>query len=142
MSQMSQSSNRYHPRPGGVSRRSFLCSAGAGIAAAQSGQTAGPPMERAARILAVNDLDRRIWDDELDEFVPKRLYDMHGHLTRYELDLDPNKADSSRYNSPAGEFSRYGSLELLDATEKLLYPGREVTHMIAPSPPSRSVSIR
>ena len=136
---MPQPANRPQPRPSGVSRRSFLGSAGAGIAAASSqktlsSQTASTPMERAARILAINDLDRRVWNDELDDFVPQRLYDMHGHLTRYELDLDPDKAGTPRYNLPAGDFARYGSLELLDAAEKLLYPGRDVSHMLAPSP--------
>ena len=75
-----------------------------------------------------------MWNDELDAFVPKRLYDMHGHLTRYELDLDPNKAEKPLYNLPGGDFARYGSMELLNAAEKLLYPGRDVSHMLAPSP--------
>jgi glutamate-1-semialdehyde 2,1-aminomutase len=88
----------------------------------------------AAKLLKIQPLDREIWEDELDSFVPVRLYDMHAHLTRYELNLDPDKANTRRYQVSSGAFAKHGSLELLQDCEKLLYPGRHVTHMLAATP--------
>ena len=31
-------------------------------------------------------VDRRIWDEELDEFVPQRVFDVHTHIYRWEAD--------------------------------------------------------
>lgn len=121
-------------KPGSVSRRSFLASAAAGAAASQAPASPAEEIPDAAKILQINDLDRRIWEEELDDFVPERLFDMHGHLTRYELNLDPNKANTARYQLASGAFAKYGSLELLEAAERLLYPGRKVSHILAPTP--------
>jgi len=38
----------------------------------------------------------RIWQQELDEFVPARLYDMHSHLSRAEFNLAPEAKDADR----------------------------------------------
>ena len=46
--------------------------------------TISPPLER-------TDLDHRIWHEELDEFVPPRVFDVHTHIYRWAFNLDPNK---------------------------------------------------
>lgn len=87
------------------------------------------PLETAAAALGIHDLDRRIWSEELDEFVPRRVFDLHNHLTRAEFDL----GQQAPAPLPA-VFSQAGSMELLNACERLLYPGREVTHLIFAMP--------
>jgi glutamate-1-semialdehyde 2,1-aminomutase len=87
---------------------------------------------RAADVLQVNELDRRIWQQELEEFVPPQLYDMHSHLSRREFDLDHRARDSARTGKrePSSVLNDEGSLELLDEAEALLYPGRKVDRLL------------
>ena len=40
----------------------------------------------------INSLDTRIWEEELDDFVPPKVFDAHVHIYRWAFDLDPNKA--------------------------------------------------
>ena len=86
-------------------------------------------------VLKVNDLDRRIWQEELEEFVPPRLYDMHTHLSRAQFNLD-TRTDWTVHTwaDPAGIFDEEGSLEVLDSVEALLYPGRQVDHVLMGNP--------
>lgn len=89
----------------------------------------------ALELLRVNDLDRRIWKEELEEFVPLRLYDMHTHLSRARFNLDPKAKYTARgWTDPCGIFDKKGSLELLNSVEALLNPGREVDHLLMPDP--------
>jgi glutamate-1-semialdehyde 2,1-aminomutase len=38
-----------------------------------------------------NDLDRRIWEEELDGFVPAQVFDVHTHIYRWAFNLNPDK---------------------------------------------------
>jgi glutamate-1-semialdehyde 2,1-aminomutase len=97
---------------------------------------AGEPAEpNAAELLQVNELDRRIWQEELDAFVPARLYDMHTHLSRAQFNLDPKSNYTlPGWADPSGIFDEKGSLELLTEVESLLNPGRQVEHLLMPDP--------
>jgi glutamate-1-semialdehyde 2,1-aminomutase len=90
-------------------------------------------MVNARELLEINDLDERIWREELEEFVPARLYDMHNHLTRSEFDLSPPQ-EAAKSGGPATVLGKNCSLEVLDACEAVLYPGREVLHLLMPWP--------
>jgi glutamate-1-semialdehyde 2,1-aminomutase len=46
--------------------------------------TAQPPLER-------TDLDRRICAKELDAFVPRKVFDAHTHVYRWDFYTDPDK---------------------------------------------------
>lgn len=117
-----------------MQRREFLTRALTAPVVARTGIAASSAAEAqtdVAGLLKVNDLDRSIWQEELEAFVPARLYDMHGHLTRREFDLDPRP---ERYVLTSSAFRKEGTLELLDAANSLLCPGRDVTHLLAPNP--------
>ena len=43
-----------------------------------------PPLER-------NEVDRRIWEEELDDFVPPKVFDVHTHAYRWQFNTDPDK---------------------------------------------------
>ncbi|MEW5979561.1 MAG: amidohydrolase family protein [Acidobacteriota bacterium] len=120
-----------------VSRREILF--GAALVSLVAGK--GPPKTDKRRelptadLLQVNDLDRRIWQYELEEFVPSRLYDMHTHLSRAEFNLDPKSRYAAQiWTDPSATFDQHGSLELLSSVEKLLSPGRTVEHLLMPDP--------
>lgn len=72
----------------------------------------------------LNDLDRRIWQEELAEFVPQRVFDVHSHVYRWAFNLDPAK-DRGPYASTGGAFPE-ATWAFLNHCDELLMPGREV----------------
>jgi glutamate-1-semialdehyde 2,1-aminomutase len=111
-----------------VSRRALLGAASVLRAAAQSRAV------DVAGILQVNDLDRRIWAEELEEFVPKRIWDMHSHLGLYRFDTDPKRGQAPRYALNAAQLEKTATIDALEACNRLLYPGRTVTPFVLPNP--------
>src|SRR5262249_33047133 len=88
--------------------------------------TALPPLER-------TDLDRRIWEEELEDFVPRRIFDVHTHVYRWDFYLDPNK-ETSAYGALLGDTFANANWEFADACDRLLMPGREVNRLALPFP--------
>ena len=74
--------------------------------------------------LEPNDLDRRIWAEELDGFVPRRIFDAHTHVYRWAHNLDPAK-QSGPHAVTGGAFPE-ADWALLNEADRLLMPGREV----------------
>ncbi len=85
-----------------------------------------PPLER-------TDLDRRLWEEELEEFVPRQVFDVHTHLYRWAFYTDPNK-ESGPYRALLGSAFADATWELADACDRLLLPGREVHRLAFPYP--------
>ena len=85
-----------------------------------------PPLE-------FTSLDRRIWEEELQEFVPARVFDIHTHLYRWAFNTDPNK-ETGAYKQFAGTTFAEASWELADACDGLLFPGRTVHRLSFPFP--------
>jgi hypothetical protein len=88
--------------------------------------TRSPPLER-------TDLDRRIWEEELDAFVPQRIFDVHTHLYRWAFYLDPDK-DRGPYRALLGTTFAEANRERADVCDNLLMPGREVHRLAFPFP--------
>jgi hypothetical protein len=84
-------------------------------------------------VIEVNDLDRRIWQDELDEFVPRRVFDIHTHIYRWAFNLDPNK-DASAFGQMFVPQWTEATWELADACDAQLMPGRKVHRLAFPFP--------
>lgn len=75
--------------------------------------------------------DRQIWEEELEEFVPKRVYDAHCHLAcRANVAAD----------SPSLEHLTEVPFSTLQAWESQVLPGREV-HCLALAKPSIGVDV-
>ena len=85
-----------------------------------------PPVER-------TDLDLSIWRDELDEFVPRKVFDAHTHVYRWAFYLDPEK-DRGPYHAFAGTTWREATWELANAVDATLMPRREVHRLAFPFP--------
>lgn len=75
--------------------------------------------------IQLNELDREIWEEELAEFLPGRIYDVHTHV--YDL-----REEIAATADPVGV---YGSIwtdwpvsnwEMLNEADRVLMPGREV----------------
>jgi glutamate-1-semialdehyde 2,1-aminomutase len=80
-----------------------------------------------------NDLDRRIWAEELEGFVPRRVFDVHAHVYRWAFNTDPEKETGPFYELIGCGFpeSDWSALEACDA---VLMPGREVHRLAFPYP--------
>ncbi|MCA9178707.1 MAG: amidohydrolase family protein [Planctomycetales bacterium] len=79
------------------------------------------------------DLDERIWREELDEFVPRQVFDAHTHIWRWDFYLAADKETGSYRNFVRPEFE-HSDYALLDAVDAALMPGREVRRLAFPFP--------
>ena len=66
----------------------------------------------------VTDLDRRIWLEELDEFVPRRVFDAHTHIYHWDFYNHPQK-DQTGYYALFGRTIPEASWEMADACEQV-----------------------
>ena len=83
--------------------------------------------------LPLNDVDRRIWEEELVDFVPRRVFDVHTHLYRWAFNLDPRK-ETGAYHALLGEEYADATLEMANIIDATLMPGREVHRLSFPFP--------
>ena len=83
--------------------------------------------------IVLKDVDRRVWDEELADFVPERLYDVHTHIFDGRPDW-PMVLNGSPIEMPNVSMTNWAMLEEGDA---LLFPGREV-HRISFGNPLQS----
>lgn len=92
-------------------------------------------MLRVEDVLQYNDLDNRIWNEELDAFVPQRIYDLHTHLTHADFD----RGTKDRYDALGGVFELcyHADMSMLDHVDSLLMPGRSVERLVFPIPHKR-----
>src|SRR5579863_2918378 len=83
--------------------------------------------------LSLNDVDRRIWEEELAEFVPRQVFDVHTHLYRWAFNLDPEK-ETGAYHALLGHDYADATLEMANTIDAALMPGREVHRLSFPFP--------
>ena len=76
----------------------------------------------------LTDLDERIWREELDSFVPERVFDVHTHLYRWDHYGAPDK-ETSGYRRFLGDEFAHSSWDLADHYDRLLMPGRRVSRL-------------
>lgn len=81
----------------------------------------------------LNDLDVRIWSEDLDAWVPQRIFDVHTHIYDWRHNLDPNK-DASGMGKMLGDQWKVSSYPLCDAVDATLMPGRTVHRLAFPFP--------
>jgi len=85
------------------------------------------------RDLDPTDLDRQIWEDELADFVPDRVFDVHTHIYRWAFDLDPNRL-TGPFASSIGAYFPEVTWELADEVDATLFPGRQMERLSFPFP--------
>ncbi len=83
--------------------------------------------------LEFTDLDHRIWTEELNEFVPRQVFDVHTHIYRWAFNLDANK-DSSAFGKMLIPHWTEATWALANACDAQLMPGREVHRLAFPFP--------
>ena len=83
--------------------------------------------------LELTDLDRRIWEEELEEFVPPKIFDAHSHIYRWDFHTDPEK-ENGAYVKFVGTDYREVTFDFIDRIDAQLMPGREVHRLSFPFP--------
>jgi len=76
----------------------------------------------------LTDVDRRIWQEELEGFVPGRIFDVHTHVYRWDFNTDPEKDVGPLYDQigrpyPVTDWAR------LDRCDAILMPERQVSRL-------------
>lgn len=79
-----------------------------------------------ASITDYNQYDQQIWDEELNGFVPQRIFDAHIHM----LKLEHLSAGTSQRYTQCAE----ADLSTLQAWARTLYPGRQVHFLVLGTP--------
>ena len=81
-------------------------------------------------LFEVKDYDRKIYEEELRDFLPERILDVHTHVWLDELcdPVDPEIA-ARTVNRPE-MVAKDNSIEDLQETFRLLFPGKEVTALM------------
>lgn len=87
----------------------------------------------ASQPLTLTDLDRRIWEQELEAILPARIFDAHTHLYQWDHFRDPEK-ESGPYRALLGGEWANANRDLADACDAVLLPGREVHRLAFPFP--------
>ena len=82
--------------------------------------------------LEISNLDMQIWKEELSEFVPKKIYDIHTHIYRWEFNLD-SKKETGPY-SYQGKYFREVSMETAIQVDKIMMPDRIISRLSFPFP--------
>ncbi len=81
----------------------------------------------------IRDIDRRIWEQELDSFVPEKVFDAHSHIYKWDFNLDPHKNTGGMAKLVLPHYEQ-ASFALLDEADAALMPGREVHRLAFPFP--------
>ena len=77
-------------------------------------------------LFEVTDLDKKIWEEELKDFLPEKIIDIHTHVYKKEF-FDPVSTDGQKRtvswpNTVASE----NPIEDLQETYELMFPGKDV----------------
>jgi len=75
--------------------------------------------------LTYNDFDRRIWEEELQDFVPRKIFDVHTHLWDESCAGQDSPDSNLRLNA--------GSREM-DSWSRKIFPGRELDYLFLGTP--------
>jgi glutamate-1-semialdehyde 2,1-aminomutase len=82
--------------------------------------------------LEINDLDKKIWDEELNDFVPEKVYDVHTHIYQWQSNLDKNK-NTGPYKYQGENFLNV-SFDLLDKVDNRINAWKSCGEIIFPLP--------
>ncbi len=84
-------------------------------------------------LFPITDTDRRIYETQLDDFLPPELFDIHSHLWLESFWATPQSADLRTVSWPY-LVARDNSAADLAESYRLLFPGRRVVPMVFANP--------
>jgi len=88
-------------------------------------KTARADSSRTAYPVSYTESDRIIWEEDLDPFVPRRIFDAHIHLWR---------SDHIPADSPHQESRFPADMRLTDKWNRVMFPGRKFDYLVLGMP--------
>jgi len=79
------------------------------------------------------DIDKQIWDEELEDFVPKTIFDAHTHLYKWSHTIKPQQ-EPKGWQEMFGKTFPNVDWKLLNTADDLLFPSRKVHRLTAGMP--------
>lgn len=79
----------------------------------------------------LREIDRRIWEEELEAFIPPRIFDVHTHVYDWSHSVKPH-LEPKGWQEMIGKRFPLASWEMLAACDNLLLPGREIHRLTFP----------
>ena len=79
-------------------------------------------------------LDRQIWEEELSDFVPTRIFDAHCHIYRAGFDLNYRTALARKEDFKTETVWTDCDIDTVRQVERVLMPGRRITRLAFPFP--------
>ena len=77
-------------------------------------------------LFEVTEYDKKVWEEELKDFLPDKILDAHAHVYKSEF-FDPVPANTpKRTVSWTSTVAKDNSIEDLQETYKLMFPGKDV----------------
>ena len=79
-------------------------------------------------LFTVTDYDKKVYEEELKDFLPEKILDVHTHVWLDEL-VDPNdleSGDTKRTVTWPSLVAKQNSIEDLQETYRLMFPGKQV----------------
>lgn len=77
-------------------------------------------------LFEVTDYDRKIWEEELKDFLPEKILDVHTHVYLRRLITPPKTPQPKRTVSWTATIARENPIEDLQETYRLMFPGKDV----------------
>ena len=81
-------------------------------------------------LFEVTDYDKKVWEEELRDFLPDKIIDVHTHVYKKEFFGEPAKVAPTRTVSWTGAVASENPIEDLEETYKLMFPGKDVSALI------------
>ena len=81
-------------------------------------------------LFEVKDIDRQIYEEELKDFLPDKFIDIHTHIWLNELRQLSNITPPKRTVSWPNLVAKENSVEDLQETYRLMFPGKKVTPLM------------
>ena len=81
-------------------------------------------------LFEVTDLDRNIYDEELRDFLPEQIIDIHTHVYLRKFKKEKNPAVKTRVVAWPEMVARDNSIEDLMESYGLMFPGKDVKALI------------
>ena len=84
-------------------------------------------------LFEVTEYDKKVWEEELRDFLPEKIIDIHTHVYKREF-FDQNVANRSKgLVTWTSTVAKENPIEDLDETYKLMFPGKDVKALMEQS---------
>lgn len=81
-------------------------------------------------LFEVTDYDKKIWEEELKDFLPQKIVDAHTHVYKCEFFDPPKAGEEKRTVTWVETIAKDNPIEDLQETYELMFPGKDVSAMM------------